>query len=123
MARKLRKSPPRRAQPGDAPQLPPRRRMTLSTLCVCGLLAAAIAVAFVPALSMPFLHFDDDIYVWGEPHVNKGVSMEGWAWAWTENHAANWHPLTTISHMLDCQIFGLRPWGHHLVNLVLHALA
>ena len=89
--------------------------------CVCGLLAAAVAVAFLPALRMPFLHFDDDIYVWAEPHVANGFTAESWAWAWTHNHAANWHPLTTLSHMLDCQLFGLRPWGHHLVNLILHA--
>ena len=88
---------------------------------MCGLLAAAVAVTFLPALTAPFLHFDDDIYVFNERHVTTGLTAENWDWAWTKPHAANWHPLTTLSHMLDCQIFGLRAWGHHLVNLMLHA--
>ncbi len=89
---------------------------------MCGLLAAAVAVAFLPALSAPFLHFDDDIYVFNERHVTTGLTAANWDWAWTKTHAANWHPLTTLSHMLDCQVFGLRAWGHHLTNLILHAV-
>jgi tetratricopeptide (TPR) repeat protein len=91
---------------------------------VCGLLAVAIAVAFLPALSSPFLHFDDDIYVVNERHVSTGFTAANWVWAWTKTHAANWHPLTSLSHMLDCQVFGTQqPWGHHLINLILHAVA
>ena len=128
MSRKLRKSSLTRAagappRPAALPSIRPSWLPALRGLCVCGLLAAAVAVAFLPALRMPFLHFDDDIYVWGEPHVIGGFTAENWDWAWTKPHAANWHPLTTLSHMLDCQLFGVRPWGHHLVNLLLHALA
>ena len=124
MARKSRKPSPHR-------QLSPRREASRVAnvidssgwrdASVCVLLAVAIAVTFLPALCEPFLHFDDDIYVFNERHVTTGLTAENWDWAWTKTHAANWHPLTTLSHMLDCQIFGLRAWGHHLVNLMLHA--
>ena len=70
---------------------------------------------------MTLLRFDDDIYVTRQPHVNTGFSEENWRWAWSSSHASNWHPLTTLSHILDCQLYGLRAWGHHLDNLVLHA--
>ncbi len=71
MARKLRKSPPRRLRPADSSRLLPSWPLVLPMFCICCLLAAAVAVAFLPALRMPFLHFDDDIYVWGEPHVTN----------------------------------------------------
>ena len=58
-----------------------------------------------------------------EPHVTGGLTVAGVRWAFTHIHAANWHPLTTISHMMDCQLYGLQPWGHHLTNVILHALA
>ncbi len=122
MTRKPRKTLQRPPRQAELPRLLPGLPLAVPTYCICGLLAVAVALAFAPALRMPFLHFDDDIYVWAEPHVHKGFSMESWAWAWMHSHAANWHPLTTLSHMLDCQIFGLRPWGHHLVNLILHWL-
>jgi tetratricopeptide (TPR) repeat protein len=125
MARKSRKPPHRPPSPRRATPPPDQGRdgTWWRETTVCGLLAAAVAIAYLPALSLPFLHFDDDIYVWKEPHVNTGLSAENWNWAWTHAHAANWHPLTTLSHMLDCQVFGLQPWGHHLVNLILHAVA
>jgi len=54
-------------------------------------------------------------------HVKAGLSLDGLAWAFRSTTAGNWHPLTMLSHMLDCQIYGLRPWGHHLTNVLLHA--
>ncbi len=125
MARKPRRTPsPLRPRPADAAQGTQRRDVRWWPAAgVCLLLAAAVVVVFSPALTHGFLHFDDDIYVTGEPHVSTGFSVENWTWAWTHSHAANWHPLTTFSHTLDCQLFGLRAWGHHLGNLVFHALA
>ena len=55
------------------------------------------------------------------PQVDDGLTIEGIAWAFTSRHASNWHPLTWLSHMLDCQLYGLTPWGHHLTNVLLHA--
>src|SRR5262249_20162392 len=51
-----------------------------------------------------------------------GLTLDAIRWAFTHVHADNWHPLTTISHMVDCQLYGLQPWGHHLTNVLLHAL-
>jgi tetratricopeptide (TPR) repeat protein len=125
MARKPRKSPPHRPFSPRREAFQPGERSGGSwwrEASICGLLAAALAVTFLPALTASFLHFDDDIYVFNERHVTTGLTAENWDWAWKGPHAANWHPLTTLSHMLDCQIFGLREWGHHLVNLILHAV-
>jgi protein O-mannosyl-transferase len=124
MARTRRKITPPQSRPRNVPQVamrPDGRR--LATVVVCGLLTVLVAVAFLPALGHGFLRFDDDIYVWREPHVKSGFTAENWNWAWTHSHAANWHPLTTLSHIVDCHLFGLRAWGHHLVNLMLQALA
>jgi tetratricopeptide (TPR) repeat protein len=126
MARKPRKPSPQRSTSPHREALPlvdTTNGPWWREASVCGLLALAVAVAFAPALGMSFLHFDDDIYVWKEPHVATGFTAENWDWAWKGPHAANWHPLTTLSHMLDCEMFGLRPWGHHLVNLILHAFS
>ncbi|MGB8062781.1 MAG: tetratricopeptide repeat protein [Candidatus Sulfotelmatobacter sp.] len=69
-----------------------------------------------------FLDFDDRQYVPRNIHVNTGLNLRNLAWAFTSFHAANWHPLTWISHMADCQLFGLNPGPPHLVNVVLHAI-
>ncbi|MDI6827997.1 MAG: tetratricopeptide repeat protein [Armatimonadota bacterium] len=64
--------------------------------------------------------FDDKPYVLLNEHVRTGISLRNLVWALTSFHSANWHPITWISHMLDCTIFGLKPAGHHLINLLLH---
>jgi len=67
-----------------------------------------------------FLNFDDTLYVTNNPFVKAGLTARGVIWAFTTNHASNWHPLTWVSHMLDCEFYGLRPGGHHLTNLFFH---
>src|SRR3989449_5353020 len=79
--------------------------------------------AFGPALTHGFIDYDDHRYVDQNPTVTNGLTLDGIRWAFTHVHASNWHPLTTISHMLDCQLYGLQPWGHHLTNVLLHAAA
>lgn len=76
--------------------------------------------AFLPSLGNGFVNLDDGIYVTGNPMVKKGLTGEGFAWAWTANVANNWHPLTVLSHMLDCTLFGLNAAGHHGTSLLLH---
>jgi protein O-mannosyl-transferase len=89
-------------------------------------IALAIAVAtlavYAPVVRHGFVDYDDDEYVFRNPHVQAGLTAEGMAWAFTSMEAANWHPLTWLSHMLDCELFGLRPAGHHATNLALHTL-
>src|SRR5437868_7082033 len=91
------------------------------------LLALAVfalsSVVFSPATRCDFVNYDDDLYVYANPTVNRGLTISGVVRAFTQAHARNWHPLTTLSHMLDCQLFGLNPSGHHAVNVLLHGLA
>lgn len=84
-------------------------------------LAVLILVAFGGALRNGFVNFDDDAYVTENPHVSTGLSIANLRWALTATHSANWHPLTWLSHQLDCELFGLRPAGHHATSLLLHA--
>jgi tetratricopeptide (TPR) repeat protein len=99
------------------------RRDPLKATVVCILLAAIVWVAFGQTLHHEFVNYDDSSYVYANPKIIDGLSPGNLAWAFTHAHAANWHPLTTISHMLDCQLYGLQPWGHHLSNILLHAAA
>lgn len=87
------------------------------------LLAALVLVVFRPAVEHDFVNFDDPLYVTDNELIREGLTAEGWTRAWTRLHASNWAPLTLLSHMLDVELFGLEPAGHHLTNVLLHALA
>src|SRR5208283_2330716 len=89
-------------------------------LGVCIFLAAIIWVVFGQTLRHEFVNYDDDLYVYENPTVTHGLSLEGIEWAFTHSVCANWHPLTMMSHMLDYQLYGLNPGGHHLTNVLLH---
>src|SRR5262249_3020164 len=67
-----------------------------------------------------FVNYDDRLYVSENPQIQAGLTWQNVIWAFTHVHSNNWHPLTTMSHMLDCQLFGLNPGAHHLVNIALH---
>ena len=86
------------------------------------LLALVTMALYWPALRHDFVNYDDDAYVTKNLHVQAGLSWENLKWAFCNPVSANWHPLTVLSHMMDCQLFGLKPWGHHLVNVLFHAL-
>lgn len=94
-----------------------------TTFVICVFLALITWAVFGPTLGYDFVNYDDDEYVYANSAITKGLTLKGVAWAFTHIHSSNWHPLTTISHMLDCQIYGLQPWGHHLTNVVLHGTA
>ena len=83
---------------------------------------AVTALVFWPASDFAFLNYDDDDYVTKNPFVGGGLTWEGVRWAFTSGHASNWHPLTWLSHMLDVELFGLDPGGHHATSVLLHAL-
>jgi hypothetical protein len=90
-------------------------------LGICVLLTAATLATFGRTVRYDFVKYDDNVYVYDNSHVAAGLSPRAVAWAFTEPHGGNWHPLTTLSHMLDCQLYGLWPGGHHLTNVLLHA--
>ena len=83
------------------------------------MLAAITFAVFGQTLGHEFVDFDDDS-VYENPVVARGLTLKGIVWAFTHVHSANWHPLTWLSHMLDCQLYGLHPGGHHLTNVLLH---
>jgi protein O-mannosyl-transferase len=100
-----------------------RFRHRLSSWLVAAGIFVLASVVFAPAIRSDFVNYDDDVYVYANASVNRGLTLAGVVRAFTGPHARNWHPLTTLSHMLDCQLFGLNPNAHHAVNVLLHALA
>ncbi|HEY5912301.1 MAG TPA: tetratricopeptide repeat protein [Verrucomicrobiae bacterium] len=93
---------------------------------LAGALAAGLALVtiltFVDLYRCEFVNLDDLDYVVRNPNVNQGLSWSMVAWAFTHSYSCNWHPLTWLSHALDCQLYGLNPAGHHITNLLLHTL-
>jgi tetratricopeptide (TPR) repeat protein len=85
-------------------------------------LTLAALVCFWPITRHGFISIDDDLYITENPQVVKGLTWAGFVWAFTSIEACNWHPLTWLSHMLDCQLYGLNPAGHHFTNLLFHTL-
>jgi tetratricopeptide (TPR) repeat protein len=92
------------------------------SLLICLLLIAATAAVYGQVIRFDFVSWDDPIYVTENVHVRRGLTTDGLVWAFTTAHGGNWHPLTGLSHMLDCQLYGVNPVGHHLTNIVLHIL-
>ena len=86
------------------------------------LLFVATMLLYWPTTNFPFVNYDDQLYVYQNPDVIEGLSWPGFKWALTANVAANWHPLTILSHMTDCSLYHLFAGGHHLTNILLHSL-
>ncbi len=109
-------------KPGQRPaesyvfQSPQKRKLIL-----CLLLVLATIALYNPVTRAHFLNFDDVVYVTDNPQVRAGLTWNTVAWAFHTSEAANWHPITWLSHALDCQIFGLNPAGPHTINVLLHA--
>ena len=89
-------------------------------LWICLLLALLTGLIYWQVQNHAFLDYDDGTYVTENPYIQTGFTMKSLAWALSATYASNWHPLTWISHLLDVQLFGLKPAGHHLVNLLFH---
>jgi hypothetical protein len=86
------------------------------------LLVIVVSAVFGQSINHDFLTYDDNVYVTENSHVRTGLTYRNMFWAFTSIEASNWHPLTWLSHMLDCQIYGLNPKGHHLTNVLFHAI-
>src|ERR1035438_9079897 len=91
------------------------------TLLFSLVLFAAVLASYSPITHNGFLNYDDDTYLTSNLHVRAGLTWPTVKWAFTTYDAANYHPLTWLSHALDCQLFGLNPAAHHEVNVLLHA--
>jgi tetratricopeptide (TPR) repeat protein len=89
---------------------------------ICLALAVITTALYLPITHHDFVNFDDDDYITNNSHVQAGLTWTGLIWAFQTGAAANWHPLTWLSHMLDCQLYGLNPGGHHSTNLIFHVV-
>lgn len=90
-------------------------------LPICLFIFLAVFAAFYPITGNGFINYDDNDYVTENLHVQAGLTWRQAAWAFANTDAGNWHPLTWLSHMLDCQWYGPNPWGHHLTSVLIHA--
>jgi protein O-mannosyl-transferase len=92
-------------------------------VAICAALAGITWTVFGQTLRYDFINYDDDLYVYENPNVVSGLTRPAILWSFTHAHAGTWHPLTSLSHMLDCQVYGLSAGGHHFTNVLLHTLA
>jgi tetratricopeptide (TPR) repeat protein len=83
-------------------------------------LALITLLVYLPVAWHDFVNYDDGDYVTNNPEVQRGLTWAGIKWAFTTGHASNWHPLTWLSHMTDCELFALNPGGHHLTSVLFH---
>jgi len=98
------------------------RRARATAIAIALALAALVLAIYAPVRHFDFVQLDDPAYITENPHVLRGLTLDGVRWAFTTGHAANWHPLTWLSHMLDAELFGVAPGPHHLTSVLLHAL-
>jgi hypothetical protein len=96
--------------------VPEKRRAML----ICLLLALITLALYWPATHFDFTNYDDPDYIIYNPSIQHGITGAGLVWAFKTSHASNWHPLTWVSHMADCALYGLNPGGHHLTSLLFH---
>jgi len=98
------------------------RRRTHLIVVSCLFLAISTSALYSSVARHPFIDFDDQYYVTNNAILHAGLNWKVFIWSFNAGYAQNWHPLTWLSHALDCQLYGLHPAGHHLTNLVLHVL-
>ena len=108
-----RKTAPEHSRPETSPD---RRALIIALI-----LAGVVLLTYGQTLRCDFINYDDDAYVSNNAHVRPGLTFDGIVWAFTSSSLYYWHPLTWLSHMLDCQLFELKAGGHHAVNVLLHA--
>jgi tetratricopeptide (TPR) repeat protein len=114
---------PKHPRTSKDPLGPIKRRNHIAIVGICVFLVAITWSVFGRTVGHDFVNYDDQNYVYENPKITSGLSMASLAWAFTHVHAQNWHPLTTISHVLDCQLYGLKAGGHHFTNVLLHTIA
>jgi Flp pilus assembly protein TadD len=97
-------------------------RKKLAAALACLALVASVFAVYWQVRDHEFVNYDDLDYVVDNPHVRSGLTWKSVVWVFTHSHASNWHPVTWISHMIDYEIFGRAPRGHHMVSVAFHAL-
>jgi cytochrome c-type biogenesis protein CcmH/NrfG len=100
-----------------------RQNLRWLTTCICIALVVLTWAVFGQTLRYDFVNYDDPRYVYQNTRITTGINLANVAWAFTHIHSENWHPLTTITHMFDCQLYGLKAGWHHFTNVLLHTVA
>ncbi len=95
---------------------------TAHRVTISALIAIVTIITYRQVMHNEFINYDDDVYIYENPEIHNGFTTHSVTWAFTTPHAANWHPLTWLSHMLDCELFGLNPTGHHGMSLFIHTI-
>ena len=101
---------------------PGARAISGRELIVCLFLILAAGAVYAQVAYHDFVSYDDNLYVTENQVVQRGLTAQGVVWAFTTMHADNWHPLTWLSHMIDCELFGMNPAGHHVGSVVFHLM-
>ena len=91
-------------------------------IVICLFLVSVSLLIYLQVIGFEFVTYDDELYITKNPYINAGFTPESIEWAFTSSYAANWHPLTWLSHMLDMELYGLNPMGHHWTNLQIHVI-
>ena len=126
MKKTRRKKPPARRPAAHvrSAHVPHRRNaVAFITPAITISLIVVTFLLFGRTLTYPFINFDDPAYILERPEITRGITLSGIGWSLTHPHGGNWHPLTSISHMLDCQFFDGHAGAHHFINVLLHALS
>ena len=110
------------AAPHTAPHSPHSHSPRIPLWLIAALLLLVTIAIYWPATRGDFVNYDDDLHVTANAQVQKGLTWESVKWALLTPVNCIWHPVTVLSHMADCQLFGLNPWGHHLTSVLLHAV-
>jgi len=97
------------------------RAQLVLKFAICAALIAIAWAVFGRTVGHEFVNFDDPFYVSENPQIEAGLNWQNILWAFTHVHSSNWHPLTTVSHMLDSQFFGNKPGAHHFENVLWHS--
>jgi tetratricopeptide (TPR) repeat protein len=98
------------------------RKSSCKTSLVCLVLTVGTLLLYAPVIRFDFVNYDDWAYILDNPNITGGFSWRGLAWCFQAGYAGNWHPLAWMSHMLDCQLYGLHAGGHHVTNVLFHTL-
>lgn len=103
------------------PKLDSEKKNTILTdICIYGLLTISILIGYFQVIDYEFINYDDNQYITENPNIYEGITLKSLQWAFTSKYAANWHPLTWISHMIDVKLFGMNAGMHHLMNVLIH---
>ena len=112
----------KQSEPSASPSTPPLASLERQALILSLVLVAFTLALYNPVTHFSFINYDDNRYVYQNHHVQAGLTWSTVKWAFTTFEYANWHPLTWMSHALDCQLFHLNPAGHHFTSILLHAV-